>query len=125
MLSDYLTRAQAAEYLDVSRKRVSDIAKRDNWTIQAVGRSHLYPKEDVQRTAEKMEAQKAWRLLSIPFTFWGAWWLADMDGIITLPCPQCGKTAYQPAGQHPQGYNDRAACPSCQHIFVPQGYASE
>ena len=111
MISGYFTRRQAADLLGVTPQRVSDIAKRDEWDAVQVGRSWLYEREDVERTAIRMAAQKAWTILGIPHNRWGEWWLADPDSISFLSCPTCGCVAYTPAGATEWG--GRAACPSC------------
>jgi predicted RNA-binding Zn-ribbon protein involved in translation (DUF1610 family) len=107
----YYTRKEIAAILGISNERISKIAQRDKWTEYKIGRYTLYPIEDIQRTALKMDAQKAWAILGIPRHLWGAWWLADTDEIIDLICPTCGATAYQPAGDHK--YSNQAACPAC------------
>ena len=111
MISGFFTRRQAADKLGVTPQRVSAIAKRDDWSAVQVGRSWLYEREDVERTAIKMAAQKAWALLGIPRNRWGEWWLADPDSIGVLPCPACGGVAYTPAGE--TEWTGGAACPSC------------
>jgi hypothetical protein len=111
-LPGYYTRPQAATLLGVSGQRVAVIAQRDDWTAYQVGRSWLYVKFDVDRTALKMDAQRAWAILRIPRHLWGAWWLADPDRFTTLTCPDCNAAAYSPAGNHPR-YSILAACPSC------------
>jgi predicted RNA-binding Zn-ribbon protein involved in translation (DUF1610 family) len=108
----YYTTAEAADLLQLSRQRVSAIARQEGWEVTRVGRSNLYAVADVQRRARLQQAQAAWRLLAIPYNRWGEWWLNDPDQVIVLACPQCGKLAFRPAGQTP--YSDRAACPSCQ-----------
>jgi hypothetical protein len=107
----YYTRPQAAALLGLSGQRIAVIAQRDDWTAYQVGRSWLYVKDDVDRTALKMDAQRAWAILRIPRHLWGAWWLADVDEIHVLPCPTCEESAYSPAGD--TKYSHLAACPGC------------
>jgi len=107
----YYSTLQAATLLSISRQRVSAIAKRDHWLTRRVGRSHLYAADDVQRTQTKMAAQRAWAILGISRRNWAAWWLADVDEIGTLPCPDCGGAAYTPAGD--TKWTGHAACPTC------------
>lgn len=109
---NYYTRREATDLLGVSAARVGKIAERDDWAAVRVGSSFLHPKEDVERSALKREAQKAWRALGIPHNLWGSWWLADTDEFEMFPCPDCGAGAYRPGGDHPR-YSHRAACSAC------------
>lgn len=107
----YYTRSESAALFNISGQRIADIARRDDWAEYKIGRYCLYAAEDVERTAIKLDAQKAWAILKIPRSLWGSWWLADVDEILDVECPACGKLAYQPAGQ--TKYSSLAACPSC------------
>ncbi len=115
----YYTRKEAADLLGITPQRASAIAKRDGWTGHRVGQSWLYNKASVEQTLVKAQAQKAWAALEIPLRLWGAGWLADMDAIDIFECPDCGDTAYSPAGE--TKWSELAACPSCgwQRVLKP------
>jgi len=107
----YYTRQGAADLLEVTPQRVSAIARRDKWHKSRIGPSWLYNQADVEHTFVKTQARRAWLILGIPSKLWRARWLDDVAAIDILECPNCGGSAYGPAGE--QKWSGQAACPTC------------
>lgn len=107
----YLSTAQAAAHLSLTRQRIHQLARAYGWDRHEIGGIVLWVERDVDIHAQRMEAQKAWRLLGIPPSQWAWAELADVNDFETFECPECGELAYSPA---PGCKWIGAACPSCE-----------